>query len=50
MALTRAGPKGGGAQVTETGRLVLASCQALRLAAEKAAQSAWKGIQRLLKS
>jgi len=51
VALTRGGPKGGGAQVTETGRLVLSIYQAMRMAAEEAAQSSdWKRIRRLLKS
>jgi molybdenum-dependent DNA-binding transcriptional regulator ModE len=40
----------GGAQVTETGRLVLSQYQAMRLASEMAAQPSWKGIRRLLKS
>jgi len=50
VALTRGGSKGGGAQVTETGRLVLSKYQTMRLASERAAQPAWKGIQLLLKS
>jgi molybdate transport system regulatory protein len=50
VALTRGGPKGGGAQVTETGRLVLSEYQAMRSASEKAAQSAWKRLRPLLKS
>ena len=50
VALTRGGPKGGGAQVTETGRRVLSEYQAMRSASEKAAQSAWERLRRLLKS
>jgi len=50
VALARGGPKGGGAQVTETGRLVLSQYQAMRLASERAAQPTWKRIRRLLKS
>src|ERR1700679_1811780 len=49
VTLTRGGPKGGGAQVTETGRRVLSEYQAMRSASEKAAQPTWKRIQRLLK-
>jgi molybdate transport system regulatory protein len=50
VLLTRGGTKGGGAQVTETGRLVLSKYHAMRLASEKAAQPAWKRIRGLLKS
>jgi molybdate transport system regulatory protein len=50
VTLTRGGSKGGGAQVTETGKLVLAKYQAMRLASEKAAQSAWLQLRSLLKS
>jgi molybdate transport system regulatory protein len=50
VTLTRGGPNGGGAQVTETGRLVLAKYQAMRLASEKAAQPAWNRFRLLLKS
>jgi len=50
VVLSRGGTKGGGAQVTDTGRLVLSKYQAMRLASERAAQPAWTGIRRLLKS
>jgi molybdate transport system regulatory protein len=50
VTLTRGGPKGGGAQVTETGRLALAKYQEMRLASEKAAQAAWNQFRLLLKS
>ena len=50
VVLSRGGAKGGGAQVTETGRLVLSNYQAMRLASEKAAQPSWKRMRRLLKS
>jgi molybdate transport system regulatory protein len=50
VALTRGGPKGGGAQVTETGKRVLSEYQAMRQASEEAAQSAWERLRRLLKS
>ena len=49
VALTRGGPKGGGAQVTEIGRRVLSEYQAMRSASEAAAQPTWKRIRRLLK-
>jgi molybdate transport system regulatory protein len=50
VALTRGGPKGGGAQVTEFGRLVLSEYQAMRSASEEAAQPAWQRMRRLLKN
>jgi molybdate transport system regulatory protein len=50
VVLSRGGTKGGGAQVTEAGRLVLSKYQAMRLASERAAQSNWKEIRRLLKN
>jgi molybdate transport system regulatory protein len=50
VVLSRGGARGGGTQVTETGRLVLSRYQAMRLASEKAALPAWKEIRLLLKS
>ena len=49
VVLSRGGTKGGGAQVTETGRLVLSKYQAMRIASEKAALPTWRGIRDLLK-
>jgi molybdate transport system regulatory protein len=49
VVLSRGGTKGGGAQVTETGRLVLSEYHAMREASEKAAMPRWRLIRSLLK-
>ncbi len=50
VLLSRGGTHGGGAQVTETGKKVLAEYLAMCAASEKAAQPGWKKLQGLLKS
>jgi molybdate transport system regulatory protein len=49
VVLTRGGAKGGGTQVTEIGRKVLAEYQAMCAASEAAAQPAWKRLRKLLR-
>lgn len=49
IALSRGGKKGGGAEVTDAGRKVLAEYQAMRQASETAAQPGWKRLRKLLK-
>ncbi len=44
----RGGSRGGGAQLTETGRQALAIYQAMLLASTAAVQKEWKKLQRLL--
>lgn len=50
VVLSRGGKKGGGTQVTDTGRKVLTEYHAMRKASEKAAQPGWKRMKRLLKA
>lgn len=49
VTLARGGRLGGGTQVTEEGRKVLAEYRAMRLASEQAARPGWRRLQRLLK-
>ena len=49
IALSRGGKRGGGAQVTDAGRVVLAEYPAMRADTESAAEPAWERIRRLLK-
>jgi molybdate transport system regulatory protein len=50
VILSRGGVKGGGAQVTETGRKVLAEYQAMCAASEAAAQPGWRLLRRRLRA
>lgn len=49
VVLSRGGKQGGGTQVTDTGRKVLAEYHAMREASETATQAVWKRLRRLLK-
>jgi molybdate transport system regulatory protein len=49
IELTRGGKQGGGTQVTDAGRKVLAEYQAMREASEAAALPAWRRLRRLVK-
>ena len=49
VELSRGGKRGGGTQVTDTGRKVLAEYHAMREASEAAALPAWKRLRKLLK-
>jgi len=49
IKLSRGGKQGGGTQVTDTGRNVLAEYHAMREASEAAALPGWKRLQRLVK-
>ena len=49
VVLSRGGSHGGGTQVTDTGRKVLAEYHAMREASEAAALPAWKRLRRLVK-
>jgi molybdate transport system regulatory protein len=49
IALTRGGKQGGGTQVTDAGRKVLAEYHAMREASETAAQQSWRRLRRLVK-
>jgi len=50
VILSRGGAKGGGAQVTETGRKVLTEYQAMCAASEAAAQPGWRLLRRRLRA
>ncbi|HEV7401524.1 MAG TPA: hypothetical protein VGO11_01310 [Chthoniobacteraceae bacterium] len=49
VALSRGGKQGGGTQVTDLGRKVLAQYHTMREACEAAARPAWRRFRRLLK-
>lgn len=49
VVLSRGGSHGGGTQVTETGRKVLAEYLAMCAASEKAVQPGWKRLRKFLK-
>lgn len=49
IKLSRGGKQGGGTQVTDVGRKVLAEYQTMREASEAAALPAWKRLRRLVK-
>ncbi len=49
VRLTRGGKQGGGAQVTDAGRKVLAEYHEMRDAIETAAQPCWQRLRRLVK-
>jgi molybdate transport system regulatory protein len=49
IELTRGGTKGGGTQVTDTGRKVLAEYHTMRAASEAAALPGWRRLRRLVK-
>ncbi len=49
VTLSRGGKQGGGTQVTDTGRKVLATYQSMREASEAAALPAWRRLRRLVK-
>ena len=49
VELARGGKQGGGTQVTDAGRKVLAAYQAMHTASEAAAQPAWRRLRRLVK-
>ena len=49
VVLSRGGSHGGGAQVTEAGKKVLAEYLAMQAASEKAAQPGWKKLRKSLK-
>ena len=49
VVLTRGGAKGGGTQVTDTGRKVLAEYQAMCADSEAAAQPSWRRLRKLLR-
>ena len=49
VELARGGRQGGGTQVTELGRKVLAEYQAMAAATEKAARPAWQRLRKLLR-
>jgi molybdate transport system regulatory protein len=49
VLLSRGGTRGGGAQVTDTGRKVLSGYLAMQAASETAALKGWKKLQRFLK-
>lgn len=49
VELSRGGAKGGGTQVTDTGRKVLAEYQAMRECSEAAALPGWRKIRKFLK-
>ena len=49
VALSRGGKQGGGTQVTDSGRKVLAEYHAMREASEAAALPAWRRLRRLVK-
>ena len=49
IKLSRGGKQGGGTQVTEMGRKVLAGYQAMREASEQAASPGWRRLRRLVK-
>ncbi len=49
VVLSRGGRHGGGTQVSDAGRKVLAEYQAMREASEEAAGPAWKRLRRLLR-
>ena len=49
VVLTRGGAKGGGTQVTETGRKVLAEYQKMCAASEAAAQPGWRRLRGFLR-
>lgn len=50
VELSRGGKQGGGTQVTETGRKVLAQYHEMREACELAARPTWRRMQRLVKT
>jgi molybdate transport system regulatory protein len=49
VELSRGGKQGGGTQVTDAGRQVLAEYHAMREASEAAALPAWRRLRRLVK-
>lgn len=49
VELARGGKQGGGTQVTELGRKVLAEYQAMAAATEKAARPSWLRLRKLLR-
>jgi molybdate transport system regulatory protein len=49
VALSRGGSKGGGTQVTDAGRKVLAEYHTMREASEAAARPAWRRLRRLVR-
>jgi molybdate transport system regulatory protein len=49
VVLTRGGAKGGGTQVTDTGRKVLAGYHSMCAASEAAARPEWRKLRRFLK-
>ena len=49
VELSRGGKKGGGTQVTDFGRKVLAEYRAMCEASEKAGRPAWRRLRKLLK-
>lgn len=49
VELSRGGKQGGGTQVTDAGRKVLAEYHAMREASEAAALPAWRRLRRLVK-
>ena len=49
VVLSRGGKQGGGTQVTDTGRKVLAEYHAMREASEAAALPVWRRLRRLVK-
>jgi molybdate transport system regulatory protein len=50
VELSRGGERGGGTQVTDAGRKVLAIYHAMREASEAAAQPAWRRLRRQMKA
>ncbi len=50
IELSRGGERGGGTQVTDAGRMVLAIYHAMREASEAAAQPAWRRLRRQMKA
>ena len=50
VILSRGGKQGGGTQLTETGRRVLAEYHAMQRASEQAAATGWKSLRRLLRA
>jgi molybdate transport system regulatory protein len=50
VVLSRGGVKGGGTQVTDTGRKVLAEYQAMCAASQAAAQPVWRRLRGLLRA
>lgn len=49
VELSRGGKQGGGTQVTDFGRKVLAEYRAMCAASEKAGRPSWQKLQRMLK-